>query len=51
MEISHVLKAVLVIICCLFVFIFGSIIISIFLILLAIWGLALMFAEEENENN
>lgn len=51
MQLTHILKAVFVVICCFIVFTFGVIIVPIGLVLLAIWVLALMFAEEENESN
>jgi len=47
MKISHVLKAVLVVICCAIVFTIGIFIIPIGLGLLVIWIVALMFSEED----
>ena len=52
MQLTHILKAVLVVICCVIVFAFGVVIIPIGLGLLAIWIVALMFSEEsEGESN
>ena len=51
MQLTHILKAVLVVICCVIVFAFSIVIIPIGLGLLAIWVVALMFSEQEEESS
>jgi len=50
MKLSHVLKAVFVVICCVIIFAFGLVIIPFGFSILCIWIIALMFSEEENES-
>ena len=48
MKVSHILKAVIVVICCFVVFAFAAVIIPIGIGLLAIWVIAIMLSEDEN---